>query len=142
MWGRMGALRAILGAKFTVLLCRWGHLGERRFGELGIGVAGSFGYLIIRAANTIRNIDKRTVRSWFDGLPPWADVPHHERTTQAPAVGGRSAPRAGCAPGSTGSRRGRTFCTMSGLHRCAWIIEWSCMGLGDGLDADCCIVEW
>ncbi len=39
MWGRMGALRAILGAKFTVLLCRWGHLGERRL-ELSIERVG------------------------------------------------------------------------------------------------------
>ena len=29
---------------------------------------GSFGYLITRAANTIRCIGKRTVRSWFDRL--------------------------------------------------------------------------
>ena len=45
---------------------------------------GSFGYLITRATNTIRDIGKRTVRSWFDRL------------------------------------------TMSGLHRCVWIIEWPC----------------
>ncbi len=93
-------------------------LGERRL-ALGIGLvwgAGSFGYLITRAANTIRDIGKRTVRSWFE--PPEAEPPRAD-----PRACGRLPPEADSPEANLGA-----FRTMSGLHRCVWIIEWTGMG--------------
>ena len=78
-------------------------------------VAGSFGYLITRAANT----------SGILASEPSARGSNLQRRTC-----GRLPPKADSPEANLGA-----FRTMSGLHRCVWIIEWTGMGLGDGLDS-------